>query len=129
MDRFYHNRRSVGKTKIVLGGPDLWKDLTNKNQYESNDQHFDDDFHHSPRIVECNELGEQVIQQYDYADIHKGSADQQGSIDLFGFFQQGNNSFRARIVFCLQHIDILTAQREKGHFRSGDRESQEEQDQ
>jgi len=115
-------RRFISKPEIILGGPDLWKSLSEQYQYGSNNNHFYADHRqrHPPGIRLCYaDLVDQHIGQYDNGDIYEGIGYLQRGRQQLRFLEQVGNSFPAGILLCFQQVDIAIGKRKKSNLGAG----------
>ena len=67
------------------------------------------------------------IGQDDDTDINHDARNKQGSIHFFGLLQQGYDAAGGAMLFCFQHIDVFSVQREQRHFGTGNSKAENKQ--
>ena len=101
---------------MVLGGPDLWHDLTEQDQNERDEYDLDQEFEEPEALFEQDHGVNKEIGEDDDRDIDDGIGDEEGGEQGLWVFEQGNDPFPGGVLLGFQYIDVLIGECKKSHF-------------
>src|SRR6187399_326030 len=104
MGELYHTGCVIGELEIILGGPDLWHDLTEEDDHEGDQDNFYHEFEAPDPLFKKDHLIDEEVGKDDDGYINDTVGNKEGGQEVLGLFQQGNDAFPGGVLFCLQDI-------------------------